>query len=547
LLRPALVLGLDGAAFSVLRPLAEAGRLPNLARLIAEGAHAPLASTTPAMTFPAWTSFWTGLAPSRHGLFDFTQKVPGAYAVRFANAADRDGASLARRVCDAGGSVLVLGLPATYPPEAVRGLLVAGWDAPVSAGSDATRASDPALYRAIERRVGPWMTPDLDEGAHGEAWHETAIDLLLARIERKTRFALEALAQLRARGDAPDLMVVVYSESDTVCHHYWRDHDARSPRHDPRASAKRRGAVAAVYEALDAACGELRRAFGESAACFALSDHGAGGAAREVAQLGRRLAECGLLVRKRGAALDRAARVARELALRALPPRARERAFRRLRGAAARIESAARFSGFDWAKSAAFTEDVNTQPGVWINLAGREAEGCVRPADYERVRDDVIAALADWKLPDSSAPVVARARRREEVHRGPHAVRAPDVVIELAPHEGYGISLVPTRWTDSAPASVRRLADGELAGGKGRGMNGVHTPFGIWIQANANGARGARGSAEIADTAPTILRAMGVGFSELDGHALGTPIGRAYTEAEQALVADRLRKLGYLE
>ncbi len=537
------MLGLDGATFDVLRPLAEAGRLPNLARLMREGAHAPLASTVPAMTFPAWTSFWTGLGPGRHGLFDFTQKVPGAYALRFANAADRDGASLARRVCDAGGSVLVLGLPATFPPEPVRGLLVAGWDAPVSAGSDASRASDPALYREIERRTGPWMTPDLDEGAHGEGWHERAAERLIARVDRKTRFALEALAQLRARGEPPDLMTVVYSESDTVCHHYWRDHDSHSPRHDPNASAKRRNAVSAVYEALDAACGELRRAFGESAACFALSDHGAGGAAREVAHLGRRLAECGLLTRKRGGAIDGAARAARDLAVRALPPRARERLFRQLRGAAARVESAARFAGNVWAKTAAFTEDVNTQPGVWVNLAGREAEGSVSAADYERVRDDVIAALRDWTLPESNAPVVSRVRRREDVYQGPHVGRAPDVVLELAHPAGYGISLVPTPWRERAGASVRRLEMHEWAGGKGRGMNGIHTQHGIWIQANAASALG---PASIVDTAPTILRAMGLAFDTLDGNAPGAE-RRSYSATEEALVAERLRKLGYLE
>jgi predicted AlkP superfamily phosphohydrolase/phosphomutase len=545
LLRPALVLGLDGATFAVLRPLAEAGRLPNLARLMAEGAFAPLSSTTPAMTFPAWTSFWTGLAPGRHGLFDFTQKLPGQYALRFVNAADRDGASLARRVCDAGGSVLALGLPATFPPERVRGLLVAGWDAPVSAGSDASRASDPALYRAIEARVGAWMTPDLDEGAHADGWHDAAVDSLLARIARKTKFALEALAQLNARGDSPDLMCVVFSESDTVCHHYWRDHDARSPRHDPDASAKRRGAVAAVHEALDAACGELRRAFGEGAACFVLSDHGAGGAAREVVHLGRRLVECGLLARKRGSALDSAARFARDAAVRVLPPRARERVFRQLRGAAARVESTARFAGFDWARSVAFSEDVNTQPGVWINLAGREAEGCVARADYERVRDDVIAALRDWKLPESSAHVVARATRREEIYQGVHTSRAPDIVVELALHEGYDLALVPTPWIRGAGPSVRRLEPHEFAGGKGRGMNGVHTPHGIWIQACASEVRGALAPASIVDTAPTILRSMGLSFEALDGSALGGE--RAYSAAEEALVAEQLRKLGYLE
>jgi predicted AlkP superfamily phosphohydrolase/phosphomutase len=169
----------------------------------------------------------------------------------------------------------------------------------------------------------------------------------------------------------------------------------------------------------------------------------------------------------------------------------------------------------------------------------------VRRADYERVRDDVIAALADWKLPDSSAPVVARALRREDVYQGPHVGRAPDVVVELARHEGYGLALVPTPWREGSGPSVRRLDSHELAGGKGRGMNGVHTEHGIWIHSDADEMRGALGPASIVDTAPTILRAMGLGFDALDGAALDGQ--RAYSAAEEALVAEQLRKLGYLE
>ena len=88
-MRPVLVLGLDGATFDVAAPLVRAGRLPNLARLMQEGAHAPLASTVPPMTFPSWTAFLTGLGPGRHGVFDFTQKVPGEYRLRFTSASTR--------------------------------------------------------------------------------------------------------------------------------------------------------------------------------------------------------------------------------------------------------------------------------------------------------------------------------------------------------------------------------------------------------------------------------------------------------------------------
>ena len=153
-MRPLLVLGLDGATLDVVGPLVDAGRMPHLAALLGEGAGHRLPSTRPPMTFPAWSSFLTGLSPGHHGMFDFTQKVPGAYQVRFTNATDRAGSTLFRRVSDAGGAVLALGMPTTFPPEPVRGLLVCGFDAPLSRGTSGRSASDPALYDAIAARTG---------------------------------------------------------------------------------------------------------------------------------------------------------------------------------------------------------------------------------------------------------------------------------------------------------------------------------------------------------------------------------------------------------
>ena len=542
-MRPVLVLGLDGATFDVIRPLVAAGRLPNLARWMADGASAVLHSTVPPVSFPAWSSFLTGQGPGAHGLFDFTQKLPGRYALRFTNASDRSGATLFGHVCAAGGRVLALGMPATFPPEPVNGLLVAGFDAPVSTGSSARAASDPAFYEAIAARVGPWMRAEPDESAAAEGWHEAAADRLVTRVEQKKKFALEALAQLYVASVAPDLVCVVFSESDTVAHHFWRDHDPLSPRHDPRASTRRRFAVSAVYEALDAACGELRRALGSDAACFVVSDHGAGGASRRVVHLNRRLEEAGLLAfRRGGAGRDRLARAARDAALRVLPPRAREAIFRRLAPAAARLESSARFGGIDWSRSSAFSEEANTQPGVWINLAGREAAGRVAAADYERAREDVIAALLDWKLP-GGGPVVARAHRREEVYAGPHVDRAPDVVVELALDSGYGLSLVPTPRGVVAPA-LRWLETHELAGGRGRGMNGTHRPEGVWIEHGTGVPAFPGGRAHLVDAAPAILRAMGLAHGATPA---GPATARSYTPAEEAIVAERLRRLGYLD
>lgn len=544
-MRRVLLLGLDGADESVLAPLCAAGRLPNLSAMRRDATVAPLPSVTPPMSFPAWSSFATGRSPGEHGLFDFTQKIEGAYRIRFVNASDRAGEPFWVRASRAGRNVLCLGVPATYPPDRVNGLLVPGFDAPVSTGSAAEFASDPVLYARIAARAGDWMRPDLDESAHDGDWHERAVARLVARVDRKLGFALEALRVLREDGRDPALAIVVFSESDTVAHHYWRDHDPASPRHDPAASAVRKGALAAVYERLDAAVGALREAFGD-AACAIVSDHGQGGASRRVLHPNCRLAECGLLTRKRRGAFDVAARSARDLALRFLPPRAAQAIFRRARASAARLESAARFGGVEWSKTAAFSEEVNTQPGVWLNVAGREAAGSIAASDVERVRRDVIDALLDWKL-DGGARAVAWAAPREDVYRGAFVARAPDVVFELALENGYAHSIVATPWDRAALAASRTLEAHELAGGRGRGMNGTHRRDGVWIAAGGDASWRRAAPASIEAVAARALEALDLADVADAGADGPDSAPLPYSAEEEARVAARLRALGYLE
>jgi len=555
-LRPVLVLALDGATFDVIRPLVAEGALPNLAAWMDSGQSAALPSTTPPVTFPAWSSFMTGLEPADHGIFDFTQKLPGRYRLRFVNATDRRAPSIWKRVCDAGGRVLVLGMPATHAPEALDGLLVCGFDAPVSSGTDERSASDPALYRAIAAKAGPWMRPELNESSRADDFHERAVSTLLARIDRKRDFALEAIDRLKAQsaGAMPALTMIVFSESDTAGHHYFRDHDPESPRHDPRASPARRAALADVYRRLDQACGVLREAAGSDTLCVVLSDHGMGTASDKVVHLNRFLAEHGFLVRREGLGrfVDRSAKGLRNLALRLLPAALAQQLFRRARTAAAELESRARFGGLDWSRTLAFSEEANTHPGIWINLAGREAQGCVAPEEYEHVRNRVIQALGEWRLP-TGAPVVARALRREDVHRGPYAERAPDIVIELALDGRHGLSLVPTPWSKGGRQgagipSVRALEATDHAGGRGRGMNGTHRNEGIWI-ASGTGARALPPPpARLSRVAPWLAAVMGLAWDasgEEDAGSDANPV--AYDDDEEQMVAERLRALGYLE
>ena len=447
-------------------------------------------------------------------------------------------------------------MPATFPPEPVDGLLVAGFDAPVSTGSSARAGERPGALRGDRRaHAARGCAPSSTRRAAGEGWHERAAERLVARVAQKTRRSrCEALAQLRAAGRAPDLVCVVFSESDTVAHHFWRDHDPASPRHDPRALARRGAAPSPPC---------TRRSTPPAASCAPRSATDAALLRRLRPRQRRRRAPrrapeppargvpaCSR--RRGGAARATGSRApARDAALRVLPPRAREAAFRR---AARRRRARSRAPRASAASTGARTarvlrggEHAARRVDQPARARGRPAR--VAPADYERVRADVIDALLDWKLP-AAAPVVARARRREEVYAGPLVARAPDVVVELA----LDARLRPLAGADAPRRRRRRVAalrssDHELAGGRGRGMNGTHRPEGIWIE---HGARARpRFASGAAPRSPTPRRdprrARPRPRRGARRQRRSAPAARLHAPRRRRSSRERLRRLGYLD
>jgi hypothetical protein len=68
---PVLVLGLDGATWSVLGPLIQDGRTPHIARLVSQGASGGLTSLEPMASPRLWASIDTGVKPEKHGISSF--------------------------------------------------------------------------------------------------------------------------------------------------------------------------------------------------------------------------------------------------------------------------------------------------------------------------------------------------------------------------------------------------------------------------------------------------------------------------------------------
>jgi len=84
----------------------------------------------------------------------------------------------------------------------------------------------------------------------------------------------------------------------------------------------------------------------------------------------------------------------------------------------------------DWSK----TRAVNNMHHIWVNLKGRDPDGIVDPADYEKTRDEIIAALYDFRDPESGRPLITMALRREDSRiLGLECDRTGDVIWAVLP------------------------------------------------------------------------------------------------------------------
>ena len=119
--RPLIVIGFDGGEWSVIRALWEEGKLPHLEGIANRGTSADLES--PYSVSPViWTSIATGQKPEVHGITDFV--VPTDHGDVPISSALRKVPALWNLLTLVGRRVSVLGWYATWPAEAVNGVMV---------------------------------------------------------------------------------------------------------------------------------------------------------------------------------------------------------------------------------------------------------------------------------------------------------------------------------------------------------------------------------------------------------------------------------------
>ena len=522
--RKLALIGLDAADLDVMRPLLERGRLPNIARLLAEGAHGVLRSTVPPVSAPAWATFLTGLEPGRHGLYAFVVEREGQGGTDLANVTDVHGPKLWDWCAAQGARPVVANVPVTWPAPAVDGVIVTGMLTPEAAGVCFTHP--PELSDDIRRAV-PGYRIDIDRSMMEDRANLFAN---LCDMNRKHRDAFVHLL----RTQRWDCFVGIFTNTDRGQHAFWRS---------------ARGDVDRLFEDVDAHIGEILREIDlATTTVMLMSDHGFQGC-RWKLYVNRALEQSGLLATRRAAAQDESYDSRR--------PDFFE-GFQGGRGGAqddpgllGKVLAKVGVGGtltVDWPRTRAFLWSLDTG-GVAVNLKSRYAHGSVEDADYESVRSEVIAVLSALRTADG-VPAFRSVRRREDVYHGEFVRLAPDVVTEPDDSVEFGMDL-----------------DAKEAFREHRRPEGHHSPRGFVSITGPGVRKGARIEGKLADCLPTMLHAMGLAVpSDCDGRVItdafedarpvqvldaarvgtGASTAAVYTEAEEAELRKSLEGLGYL-
>jgi tetratricopeptide (TPR) repeat protein len=231
--RRVLLIGLDGADWDLIDPLMAAGKMPHMARLVAEGTRARLKTITPVLSPIIWTSIVTGVGPDRHGILDFfaTSKTTGAQIPVTSNM--RQVKALWNILTDRGLSSGVVAWWATWPAEPVEGFIVSDRVAYQLFGYEGhgeqlrRRAFPEQLGLVLQPRI---VAPESVDDALVRRFLDPAADGVDG-MEDHTRRLRQNLASARTYLDIgldllsaydTDLKAIYFEGTDTIAHNFMR-------------------------------------------------------------------------------------------------------------------------------------------------------------------------------------------------------------------------------------------------------------------------------------------------------------------------------------
>ena len=417
---PLVIFGFDVGAADLLKRWAEEGYLPTVASVMERGCWGRAAGPELVCEHGTWLSLFSGVPRREHGFYHFRQLKLGSYELQPFSTQDTGVLPFWSCLRGPEKKVFVIDAPETTPVKDLPGIQIANWAShePVLPAS-----TEPAnLLNEVNRIFG--VQPVVGEAFNSTFEEDRQLyQQLLQQIERKG----ELYRQLLSR-DPFDLIVVVFSESHTASHQFWK-YSPESQMEKADEESELIHAIRDVYQTIDRQMRLMLEQLPDTTNVFIFSllgmqdQYPTNGLIEDFCQkLGYQappvLSPGPLTMARR--LMPRSWRVALSFLL--------------PRGTQEQLLTNQLQSGTNWSKTTAFPIPGWDMSFLRVNLKGREPHGIVVPgAEYEAVLKRLEADLHQLIDPRTNASPLKRVVRTVDLYDSAPHRGLPDLFVEWRP------------------------------------------------------------------------------------------------------------------
>lgn len=266
--RKVVVVGIDAADFELIQHFVSKGILKNFKKIITTGAFGPLKSTIPPFTAPAWTSFFTGVYPEKHGIYDFVKRKVDSYDLQIVSSRDRKIKPIWSILSENGKKIGVVNVPMTYPPEKINGIMISGF--PFSSKEKTNICFPGKLMRELEKNFGEYEFREENIGLETKNKKEKkGIHTYLSAMEKMFDISLYMMKK-----DNFDLFITEIQETDSVQHNFWNFWDDKMSFFVKNKNLS--NCIEEVYQRVDEFIGAILERINGNCTLIIVSDHGFG-------------------------------------------------------------------------------------------------------------------------------------------------------------------------------------------------------------------------------------------------------------------------------
>jgi tetratricopeptide (TPR) repeat protein len=280
-----LLIGWDAADWKVIHPLMEAGKMPNVQRLVKNGATGQIATLHPPLSPMLWTSIATGKRPFKHGIHGFTEPAPDGSGVRPVTNLSRKSKALWNILNQNGLRSVVIGWWPSHPAEPINGVMVsdryhrasgpldAGWALPDNTVHPAELAGTLADLRMHPDLLAPRMVePFIPLAKEIDQDRDTRLAVFLRTLAEC--MSIHSAAVWLLDNQPWDFFAVYYEAIDHFCHAFMKYHPPRQSWIAERDFELYHNVVSMAYRFHDEMLGTLLKKAGDDATVVLMSDHG---------------------------------------------------------------------------------------------------------------------------------------------------------------------------------------------------------------------------------------------------------------------------------